>query len=217
MTFSGSVLWVSLVQLALAFVMASIVRLVYVRFGTSLSNRRAFARNFFLLAMTITFIISIVKSSLALSLGLVGALSIVRFRTPIKEPEELAYLFLTIAIGIGLGANQIMLTCVAFIVIIAAIVVHGLHGGTRPSLESVNLSLRLEKAEAPSLEAIISALDPYCEAVVVRRFESMNDCVEVGLQVAPHGNAAIEQMARAIGTLHPSAEVQFINPQTIAV
>ena len=51
-------------------------------------------------------IITIVKSSLALSLGLVGALSIVRFRTAIKDPEELSFLFISIAIGLGMGANQ---------------------------------------------------------------------------------------------------------------
>jgi uncharacterized membrane protein YhiD involved in acid resistance len=50
---------------------------------------------------------------LALSLGLVGALSIVRFRTPIKEPEELAYLFIAIAIGLGLGANQTLNTVIS--------------------------------------------------------------------------------------------------------
>ena len=54
--------------------------------------------------------ITIVKSSLALSLGLVGALSIVRFRTAIKEPEELSYAFLSIAIGLGLGADQRLTT-----------------------------------------------------------------------------------------------------------
>ena len=52
----------------------------------------------------------IVKSSLAFSLGLVGALSIVRFRAAIKEPEELVYLFLVIATGLGLGANQTKIT-----------------------------------------------------------------------------------------------------------
>jgi len=55
-------------------------------------------------------VITVVKSSLALSLGLVGALSIVRFRTPIKEPEELGYIFLTIAIGLGFGANLGLVT-----------------------------------------------------------------------------------------------------------
>ena len=51
-------------------------------------------------------VITIVKSSLALSLGLVGALSIVRFRTPIKETEELIMLFINLAIGLGLGASK---------------------------------------------------------------------------------------------------------------
>ena len=59
-----------------------------------------------------------VKSSLALSLGLVGALSVIRFRTPIKEPEDLAYLFLSIALGIGYGAIQIYATSIIFIIII---------------------------------------------------------------------------------------------------
>ncbi|HAE74801.1 MAG TPA: DUF4956 domain-containing protein, partial [Alphaproteobacteria bacterium] len=62
--------------------------------------------------------ITIVKSSLALSLGLVGALSIVRFRTPIKEPEELAYLFIAIAMGLGLGADQTLPTVLASLVIL---------------------------------------------------------------------------------------------------
>ena len=68
-----------------------------------------------LIATTTAFIISVVKSSLALSLGLVGALSIIRFRTAIKEPEELSYIFIAITIGIGLGANQVVITLIAFI------------------------------------------------------------------------------------------------------
>lgn len=78
----------------------------YNHFSHSLSNRASFSRTFPLIILTTLVVISVVKSSLALSLGLVGALSIVRFRTPIKEPEELAYLFVAIAIGLGLGADQ---------------------------------------------------------------------------------------------------------------
>ena len=66
-------------------------------------------------------IILVVKSSLALSLGLIGALSIVEFRTPIKEPEELIYLFLSIAIGIGYGSGQNLITIIIFSVIIIII------------------------------------------------------------------------------------------------
>ena len=70
-----------------------------------LSNRKIFSKNFFIITTTTMLIITVVKSSLALSLGLVGALSIIRFRAAIKEPEELGYLFLTISIGLGCGAD----------------------------------------------------------------------------------------------------------------
>jgi hypothetical protein len=75
-------------NLLLAAVLGFLLSRAYERFGDSLSNRRLFARNFVLLAVTTMLIISIVKSSLALSLGLVGALSIVRFRAAIKEPSS---------------------------------------------------------------------------------------------------------------------------------
>jgi len=93
-----------------------------VKYGNSLSNRKAFAKNFLVLATTTMFIIMVVKSSLALSLGLVGALSIVRFRAAIKEPEELTYLFLNIAIGLGCGANQILITILAYCSIVFFII-----------------------------------------------------------------------------------------------
>ncbi|PIR44959.1 MAG: hypothetical protein COV10_02005 [Candidatus Vogelbacteria bacterium CG10_big_fil_rev_8_21_14_0_10_51_16] len=79
--------------LLLVALLATVLGYLYVHYGHALSDRRAFARNFVPIAAATMFIITVVKSSLALSLGLVGALSIIRFRTAIKEPEELAYLF----------------------------------------------------------------------------------------------------------------------------
>ena len=77
------------INLLLAGFLAFLLGLVYIRFGDSISNRVLFSKNLILLTMTTMVVISIVKASLALSLGLVGALSIVRFRTAIKEPEEI--------------------------------------------------------------------------------------------------------------------------------
>ena len=88
------------VNLLLSIVLSSGLTWFYTRYGRSLSNRARFAHTLPVLALTTALVISIVKSSLALSLGLVGALSIVRFRTAIKEPEELLYLFVAIAIGL---------------------------------------------------------------------------------------------------------------------
>jgi hypothetical protein len=115
--FWNAATWTSLpgfvLSLALSAALGVMLGQVYIHFGQSLANRRLFASNFLLVAVATTLIITIVKSSLALSLGLVGALSIVRFRAAIKEPEELAYLFLAISVGLGLGAGQALLTLVA--------------------------------------------------------------------------------------------------------
>ena len=106
------------INMLLGIVLATAVSWFYANYGRSLSNRSKFAQTLPVLALTTILIISIVKSSLALSLGLVGALSIVRFRTAIKEPEELLYLFIAIAIGLGMGADQRYATIIAIIIIL---------------------------------------------------------------------------------------------------
>ena len=78
-----------LINLAIGAIISGALSWHFQRFGQTMSNRRSLAQVFPIIVLTTILVISIVKSSLALSLGLVGALSIVRFRTPIKEPEEL--------------------------------------------------------------------------------------------------------------------------------
>ena len=108
-------------SLILAAICSVIIKYIYIKYSKSLSNKKVFSDIFILLSIVTCIVITVVKFSLALSLGLVGALSIVRFRAAIKEPEELVYLFLIIGIGLGAGAGQykatIMLTVFAAIVI----------------------------------------------------------------------------------------------------
>ena len=98
------------INLIIAAILALILERVFVSYSQTINNKKVFSKNFILIATTTAFIISIVKSSLALSLGLVGALSIIRFRTAIKEPEEISYLFICIGIGLGLGAGYKLIT-----------------------------------------------------------------------------------------------------------
>jgi len=106
-------------NMLLGLALSTISAIFYSRYGNSLSNRSKFAPILPLLTLITSLIIVIIKSSLALSLGLVGALSIVRFRTAIKDPEELIYLFFSIAIGLGMGAEQRIPTLVSFGIIFA--------------------------------------------------------------------------------------------------
>jgi len=114
-----------LLNLTVGVFLALVLRYHFRHFGSTLSNREEFAQVFPFVLLTTVLIITVVKSSLALSLGLVGALSIVRFRTPVKEPEELAYLFIAIAMGLGLGANQTIPTIVAGLSILGVMALLG--------------------------------------------------------------------------------------------
>ena len=112
-----------LLNLFLGVLVSTAIAWYYVRFGRALSNRNKFAPILPVLTLITLLVITVVKSSLALSLGLVGALSIVRFRTAIKDPEDLIYLFFAISIGLGLGADQRVPTLVASAVIFLFLIV----------------------------------------------------------------------------------------------
>lgn len=158
-------------NIILSGVMSQLVYLTFVQFGRTLSNRKEFGAIFFMIAVSTTLIISIIKSSLALSLGLVGALSIVRFRTAVKEPEELAYLFLVITVGIGYGADTYLLTTSSTLVILTILIVRGLFFHKNPATSVFNLSIDASKL---NLETTQKVLNKYCENVKLVRIESQN-------------------------------------------
>ena len=169
---------ISLLSFAINMIFAAffsfLLALLYEKFGQSLSNRKSFSKNLIFLTMTTMLVISIVKSSLALSLGLVGALSIVRFRAAIKEPEELVYLFLAISIGLGFGANQGHVTILAFFIIAAMIFLTNFH---RNLDDNQNLHLTISCENDPNLELkrVVKVLNQNCSQVVLKRFDSHRD------------------------------------------
>jgi len=135
-----------ILSLLCAAILSFLVQLFYIRYSSTLSNRKEFAKTFVVLGVTTCIVIMIVKSSLALSLGLVGALSIVRFRAAIKEPEELVYLFLIIAIGLGCGANQLLIiTTGIFFSLIIIMLYSGYLKSSKKNLdEKINAGIIIE-------------------------------------------------------------------------
>jgi hypothetical protein len=201
-------------NLFLAAIFSFILSRVYVHWGSSLSNRRRFASNFMLIAITTTFIILVVRSSVALSLGLVGALSIVRFRTAIKEPEELAYLFFAIGLGIGLGDNQRMITLVALAVGIFLIGLLRLF--RRPQADiNLHLSLMEQNPEKVSLEQIIRTVETHCAKWKLIRYDEGPGNLEVAFLVEFPELASLSQAQQAFAELSDSIEITFLDNRGI--
>lgn len=169
------------INLLVAFILGMILRWHFKKFGSVLSNRDELGQILPTIALVIVLIISIVKSSLALSLGLVGALSIVRFRTPIKEPEELTYLFISIAIGLGLGAGQRMAVLMSFALIIVFIT---MIKWQKRSLNAKNLHIIIHwqcrnDSEKTDIEMLKVILEKYTSSLNLRRLDMQDNKAEV--------------------------------------
>jgi len=203
-----------LINLVLAAICAYILSLVYIHWGTSLSNRRKFASNFMLMTITTTFIILVVRSSVALSLGLVGALSIVRFRTAVKEPEELAYLFFAIGMGIGLGDNQRLITLLA---LAAGIVILGLVRLFRRPDADVNLHLTVASRdpEQVNIDGIMNALRPHVSKIKLLRFDETPEALEAGFLIELRKSADLSQARDALKVLSENLEIAFMDNKGI--
>lgn len=209
-------LFTFVINLLLAAVLSFIIGKIYVRYGNALSNRRRFSSNFMILAVTTTLIITIVKSSLALSLGLVGALSIVRFRAAIKEPEELSYLFMVIAIGLGLGADQQLVTVIGFLVAITIIPIVSI---ARTTKENQNVFLNIADSGNPhtiELSSIVDILTKHCSSVNLRRLDTSKESLEASFLVEIDDFGKLNQTKEELLKLSESLRVTILDNRGIS-
>ena len=199
------------IALAIGSVLSVVLRWHFERFGSTLSNRGEFAQVFPLIVLTTVLIITVVKSSLALSLGLVGALSIVRFRTPIKEPEELAYLFIAIGSGLGLGADQFVPTVAAFAIILGVVT---FLRWSRRGREHTGLYLSIDWPDdgAPrTLEALSAVVSESAAAADLRRVDTRDGGFSVTYFVDVASPEVVSRMVEAIRARFPGAGITFVD------
>ena len=188
--------------------------MVYVKYSNSLSNKKIFSNNFYLITLTTTLIITVVKSSLALSLGLVGALSIVRFRAAIKEPEEIAYLFLCIAIGLGLGANYTLVTVTGFAIILALTIVVNVFSKKNVDHEEMFCTISLNKKFV--LEELLSVVKKHSNYLFLRDFDVTSEFSQVGLLINFKNSNNILSLTEELNRTYPGVSIKFLNKQALS-
>ena len=202
-------------NLLIVGILAFFLGQVYIRYGSTISNRRQFAKNFIMIAMTTMLIISVVKSSLALSLGLVGALSIVRFRTAVKEPEELAFLFLNIAIGLGMGADQRAITMLGTFVVLSVVILRKKFINSPKFDQNLHLTISSYNPNKIELSTIVSILNKHCSAVNLKRFDETNETLESTFLVSFDDFLNIEALKKELNTISNSVKITFLDQQTV--
>lgn len=216
--FASVMLMPLLFNLLVGFVLAWIIGAHFRYFASSFCNRQDFSRLFPLLMLTVILIISVVKASLALALGLVGALSIVRFRTPIKEPEELLYLFLNIGIAVALGAGQTLAAIVACIttLLLVSFLRHSKaeHHGEKGIFLSIRHQVTAsEKVAVSELQGIFTKHTTRSD---LRRFDHEHDHVEATFFISFASCEHLDTLFAELKQCYPGISLSLLEQHNIS-
>jgi hypothetical protein len=207
-----------LLSLITAALLSILIQLVYNRFSSTLSNKIEFSKNFVILGITTAIVITIVKSSLALSLGLVGALSIVRFRAAIKEPEELTYLFLIIATGLGTGAGQIKMTVIGILFSLIVIIIYSyfFKQNKIKLMESINLGILIDqKVSLKEINDLLEEMKKTCDELTFVSMSQTKKHTNINLDLRTKNFKDIAKLSNTLNNKFRNIKVIFTQHNNI--
>jgi len=187
------------------------IRFLYKTCARSPASQEIVANVLPLLTLITVVVIAVVKSSLALSLGLVGALSIVRFRAAIKDPEELAYLFMAIAVGLAIGAGKPVPA--AALVFVASVFLFGqkflVKGGRRHDLL---LTISGDaKTHFDQAGGVLGAIQEVGHPFTLQRYEVEEEQGTVRVVVNRIEGAQVPDLVARLRARLPGCRVSYVN------
>jgi uncharacterized membrane protein YhiD involved in acid resistance len=171
-------------SLLLSFVLASVFATVYRWTFHGLSYSRSFVHTMVLGAMVVCMLIMAIGNNLARGLGILGTLAIIRFRTPVRDPRDMIFLFASLGIGIGCGAGTYSVSIVGTIMIsLAAIVLHWSPFASRREYEG--LLRYLLPMDAKQEDEVQGILQECCAAfhLIAMREAVQGEMIEYSYQV----------------------------------
>ena len=213
------------VILLIAFIAGVFLKYLFNKYSNTFSSKVSLGNTILLLTICVASIIAVVKTSLALSLGLVGALSVVRFRTAIKEPYNLVFLLLSICVGISIGASQYMFALMVCIFALLSLIYLSKTSTTTKSngifsnknlildeIDTVNLMLP-SKFLLSDLESLLESNTEYYS--VVSFDQSYEEVMSVVLRVRISNLNDIENLKSIIFKEFPGSSFSFYNSISI--
>mgnify|MGYP001426256561 CR=1 FL=1 len=204
-------------NLGIGFLLCFVVSLHYLHRSKTRIIRKDLAYALPAIGLTTLLVITVVKSSLALSLGLVGALSIVRFRTPIKEPEELAYIFLSIALGLCLGADQreAAMVGIPFILLIFSIT-SLLSNNNSKNSGKIHLTIQIsnDKDHSISLKKVTSIVNEYTTSANFQRIDIQENNLLISCLLAINTIQETDVLVENLREVDPSAKISLLDDST---
>lgn len=151
------------VSLMISFLLGLFIYAIYKKTFSGVMYSRNFNISLVAMSMITTLIIMGVTSNIVLSLGMVGALSIVRFRTAIKDPIDIVYLFWAVAAGIVTGAGQFLLGITGSLVLGVMLIIF-----TNKSVREIPYMFVVNCSDSESEKLVLSELGEYVKRMNIK-------------------------------------------------
>lgn len=202
-----------IVSLVLASIMGLLISILYRNTHRGLNYEHTFMATLVVMAPIVSIVMLYIRGDLVLSLGLIGSLSIVRFRTPIKDTRDMVFLFWVIAIGLGCGTYNwaIVVVSTVIITILIAILYFVRYGNARNS----DFVLVVSGQSTVDSEKIQQIVQQYASEARIRSLEDESDQWDMvfELRLMKQDTDLAEKLIRDLRGQQGITKVSLLAPQ----
>ena len=203
-------------NMALACILGLVISVIYKTTHKGLSYSQSFMLTVIFVTIIVSMVMMVIGNSLARAFALVGALSIIRFRTVIKDTKDTAYVFIALAAGMAAGTSSYFLAVAGVVIVSAmALVLHSMNFG---SIVKSELILRFRTSPRAS-DAYQQVLDKFTNQANLLQMEPSGDTGEertvfMTFDVVMKKEDAVEDMVKELDTVSGVSELKVIASKT---
>jgi hypothetical protein len=201
--------WTALVSIGFSLLASIIAYIMYQLFYGSKHIGAGVHRVFLVGGPSITVIFLIIQTSIPLGIGLLGALSFVRFRTPIKDPAEIGFIFLLITSSIGMATGNVIPTAILFAFVFITLGVQHLISNRFTLFGRGYLMISIDKSSFPALEKrLASFLGERLHGLRLENMSTLDDRINLQYQCQRQSGFDWTTFTNELNQLSETAEIE---------
>jgi hypothetical protein len=201
-----------IISLLVSILIGFIISQAYKVTHRGVSYETSFMTSLIILAPIVAIVMLLIQGNLVLSLGLVGSLSIIRFRTPIKDTRDMVYLFWSIAVGLGAGTYHWgMITIASLIVLILIIILYFSKYGHSKNSDYI---LIISGYAKPDIKLINLIIEKYTHEAKIRSQSINQDSWEIVYELPfSDPKQPIDELMEELNNIESITNISILAPQ----
>lgn len=204
------------INLLLAMVLGIIIAKVYKRVHKGISYSASYAYSIVIITMIVAFVMMVIGANIARAFTLLGAFTLIRFRTAVKDPKDTAFIFLALVVGLAVGASDYAIAIIGTgVTAVAAIVLDQLNFGSLVKLEQIlYLTIDAKSVNQSDLEVMLRGLFKEISLINVN-FNSANKSLQYSYNVKLDKKNEQSEAMRKISSIEGVKSAEILASQQV--